>query len=308
MNWNKIEELTKKIIVSKLGISPEELSLDATFTDLGADSLDTVELIMEFEKEFDYSISDEIAESMSTSSDVIRFFIKNLDFELDGKTIQNKVISFKVREDGYIEVGLQTSDGSWVYADGTEMLPSGIYNTVFNRWSEILKELEEMINSPSVEEDDLQKYFEKYPELLKGDEYDLIIPQATIIGKKDSPWRADFVLRPFDQVNFCKILELKMPKADSFRKERSSHPVFYKQLHESIRQVKDYYRAFHSEKTRELFKHKYGFEVFEPDLQLIVGRKWDIEHIKYLQEIQKDNGLKITDWDTTLERLKRKFG
>ncbi|MDG1526793.1 MAG: acyl carrier protein, partial [Schleiferiaceae bacterium] len=55
------------IIVDKLGVDENEVNVDASFTnDLGADSLDTVELIMEFEKEFDIQIPDDQAENIGT--------------------------------------------------------------------------------------------------------------------------------------------------------------------------------------------------------------------------------------------------
>ena len=64
----------KKIIVDKLGVDESSVTDDASFTnDLGADSLDTVELIMEFEKEFDISIPDEDAEKIQTVGDVISY-------------------------------------------------------------------------------------------------------------------------------------------------------------------------------------------------------------------------------------------
>jgi acyl carrier protein len=62
-----IADKVKQIIVDKLGVDESEISNEASFTnDLGADSLDTVELIMEFEKEFDISIPDEEAEKIQT--------------------------------------------------------------------------------------------------------------------------------------------------------------------------------------------------------------------------------------------------
>lgn len=64
---SSIETRVKQIIVDKLGVDESEITLDASFTnDLGADSLDTVELIMEFEKVFDISIPDEQAENIQT--------------------------------------------------------------------------------------------------------------------------------------------------------------------------------------------------------------------------------------------------
>lgn len=62
------------IIVDKLGVDEADINMDASFTnDLGADSLDTVELIMEFEKEFDITIPDEEAEQIATVGDAVNF-------------------------------------------------------------------------------------------------------------------------------------------------------------------------------------------------------------------------------------------
>ena len=62
-----IEEKVQKIVCEQLGVSAEEVKLEASFIDdLGADSLDTVELIMEFEEEFDLEIPDEDAEKITT--------------------------------------------------------------------------------------------------------------------------------------------------------------------------------------------------------------------------------------------------
>lgn len=69
-----IEEKVKAIIIDKLGIDESEITLEANFTnDLGADSLDTVELIMELEKEFDIQIPDEDAENIATVGDAINY-------------------------------------------------------------------------------------------------------------------------------------------------------------------------------------------------------------------------------------------
>ncbi len=69
-----IASRVKAIIVDKLGVDESEVTPEASFTnDLGADSLDTVELIMEFEKEFNMSIPDDKAETISTVGDAIKF-------------------------------------------------------------------------------------------------------------------------------------------------------------------------------------------------------------------------------------------
>ena len=73
-----IEEKVKAIIVDQLGVDETEVKPEASFTnDLGADSLDTVELIMEFEKEFNISIPDDKAEKISTVGDAIAYIEEN---------------------------------------------------------------------------------------------------------------------------------------------------------------------------------------------------------------------------------------
>ena len=69
-----IAQKVKGIIIDKLGVEESEVTPEASFTnDLGADSLDTVELIMEFEKEFDLSIPDEQAENIQTVGQAVSY-------------------------------------------------------------------------------------------------------------------------------------------------------------------------------------------------------------------------------------------
>ncbi len=71
---SEISEKVKQIIIDKLGVDEGEVTNEASFTnDLGADSLDTVELIMEFEKEFDVSIPDEQAENIQTVGQAVEY-------------------------------------------------------------------------------------------------------------------------------------------------------------------------------------------------------------------------------------------
>jgi len=68
----------KEIIVDKLGVDESEVTPEASFTnDLGADSLDTVELIMESEKEFNIGIPDDQAETIGTVGDAIKYIEEN---------------------------------------------------------------------------------------------------------------------------------------------------------------------------------------------------------------------------------------
>jgi len=73
------QDRVKEIIVEQLGVSPDQVKVEARFIDdLGADSLDTVELIMALEEEFDVEIPDEDAEKMVTVGDAVNYLQANV--------------------------------------------------------------------------------------------------------------------------------------------------------------------------------------------------------------------------------------
>ena len=74
MSDKPIEEKVKEIIVEQLGVNPEQVTPTASFIeDLGADSLDIVELVMAFEEEFGVEVPDEDAEKLQTVGDVVTY-------------------------------------------------------------------------------------------------------------------------------------------------------------------------------------------------------------------------------------------
>ncbi|RMD86735.1 MAG: acyl carrier protein [Calditrichaeota bacterium] len=74
-----LQDKVKEIIVEQLGVEPNEVTPEASFIDdLGADSLDTVELVMAFEEEFDIEIPDEDAEKLTTVGEAIQYLEKKL--------------------------------------------------------------------------------------------------------------------------------------------------------------------------------------------------------------------------------------
>ncbi len=77
---DNIAAKVKEIIINELGVDPEKVTPEASFVDdLGADSLDTVELVMAFEEEFTIDIPDEDAEQMRTVGDAISYIEKNAE-------------------------------------------------------------------------------------------------------------------------------------------------------------------------------------------------------------------------------------
>jgi acyl carrier protein len=82
MNATEIESRVKKIVVEQLGVKEEEVTADASFVDdLGADSLDTVELVMALEEEFETEIPDEDAEKIITIKDAVKYITERAERE-----------------------------------------------------------------------------------------------------------------------------------------------------------------------------------------------------------------------------------
>lgn len=82
MKPNEIEVRVKKIVVEQLGVKEEEVTTDASFVDdLGADSLDTVELVMALEEEFETEIPDEDAEKIITIKDAVSYIVDRIERE-----------------------------------------------------------------------------------------------------------------------------------------------------------------------------------------------------------------------------------
>ena len=78
MSEQEVAEKVKQIIVDKLSVEETEVTNEASFTnDLGADSLDTVELIMEIEKVFDTTIPDDQAEKITTVGDAVKYILEH---------------------------------------------------------------------------------------------------------------------------------------------------------------------------------------------------------------------------------------
>ena len=80
----EVEEKIREIIIDQLGVNAEQITLEASFTDdLGADSLDAMELVMALEEEFGLEISQEDAEKIITVGDAVEYIIKRKEAEIE---------------------------------------------------------------------------------------------------------------------------------------------------------------------------------------------------------------------------------
>lgn len=216
-------------------------------------------------------------------------------------------IRLRIKDNGEIEILGLVPDGTVFYSDGSIQLENNLFICRQSKWTNIIKEFEYLINNPHCKENDLQSFLEEYPEMIAGDDYEKVIPQPTIISNVGVNWKADFILQPKDPIDFCKIIELKLPAESIFIKSKSGHSNFSAKLMHSINQLKDYAEAFNNSFSREIFYEKYKTNVFKPDLQLIFGKRINNKRNKEFLELQRRSNVEISDWDTLLQKLKRKY-
>jgi acyl carrier protein len=305
--WVEVEQKLRDIATDLLGIQSEHFSLESDFrNDLQGDSLDVVEYIMACEDAFNIEVPDEIVSDSKSIADVIRNFVNEYPRTTFEK-VDTRLLTFKILPNGHIQVSIQLEDGSWVFADGSGQLPSKLFVVAYGSWVAILRELEELINDPKVTERDLQEFLEAHPHLLTGDDYDRVVPQAVISRGEQTPWRADFVLAPIGQTEFAKVIDLKLPQVSLTVSPKSGHVSFSAKLFRSIEQIRDYGRALDSTEVRDRFRERYGIDVFKPDLQLIIGRKWDLAWIDNIKALRKETQVSIETWDDMIDRIRRRI-
>jgi len=308
-----VEKRILDIIVEQLGVARNQVAPDSKFIeDLGANSLDTVELVMAMEAEFGREIPDEGVQKLQSVGDVVKCFedlTKEDSEEQDEKLEIDYQLVFRLRHDGAIEAVFVGTDGSVTDAGAHKRLISGIYVPTRSDLASILGELEELVNNRRTKEQDLQRFFEAHPELLKEEPEDTVIPQARIITSEDDSWKADFFIKPVDDLAFCRVLELKLPTLRLDPRRRSGHTTFFGHLLAAIEQLRDYGGAFADSTTRAKFEAAYGIRAGKarPDLQLIAGRRVETHDIEVLQQLQRDHAVTVVDYDTLIQRLRRKL-
>lgn len=244
--------------------------------------------------------------------------LREIDEEFQGKqkkkssTEQPVIAELSVasKPDGTVSATLLLShDNVWTYPSDELEIRCGLYMPTCARYAQALTELEGLINSGASEKN-FQSFFEEYPEFLMGDEYKRVIPQASIVPisrASKKPWRPDFVLTPFDQDEFAKILELKPPDFAILKNEPHGHIAFHNRFYSAVQQLGDYGQAFEEASAREHFMHKYGEEILTPRLELVVGRRWAPDHNKQMFKFQQERRIEIHNWDSYLAKLKRRY-
>lgn len=201
-----------------------------------------------------------------------------------------------------------TPDGSYRFLDSEDNLHNilYIYTSETRALEDAVKELEELINSKTTKEADLQAFFERNPDFVKNDDYKQAHPHVVLTREEDGPLIPDFVLEPLDQSRLCDVLELKLPSAQVFvMKDNRSR--FSAAVLEAAAQLRQYSLYFDERRQRETIHEKYGLLAYKPRLFVIIGRRGTVSPID-LRTIELDTPqLQLRTYDDVVVRMRSKL-
>ena len=156
-------------------------------------------------------------------------------------------------------------------APGVEVsaTPRITYRTSRNFWLPEAARLEELINDPSIRENDLQAFFEENPHLLAGTSYDRVVPHPILARDEKGPLIPDFMLEPQD--GFADVLDLKLPGVQLVTGRRDRlHQTAH--VTEAIAQVREYRAYFEDPAHRQAVRDRYGIQAYRPVVAVVIGR------------------------------------
>jgi hypothetical protein len=132
-----------------------------------------------------------------------------------------------------------------------------------------LMELEDLINNPRVQENDLQRFFEKHPQFFRRWDYRDIFPHVFLTREESGPLIPDFLLVDPDAQR-ATIVDLKLPRSKLIRRQQN-RDRFSSAVNEARAQLLEYRDWFEERNNRKRLKERLGIEVYRPHLGIIIG-------------------------------------
>lgn len=200
------------------------------------------------------------------------------------------------------------ADGTVRFLDSHSQTHSVLYIASFEiqGLKSLVEELEDMINSATVTEGDLQDFFERHPQFLCGDTYEAAHPHIILQRPDAGPLIPDFVLKPPNENALCDLLELKLPRAklvvgQSNRKRLSAA------LMEACAQLREYRDYFEAQANRAAIEEIYGLRLYRPRMIVVIGKRSDYL-ANDLRRAESDiPQLTITTYDDVLDRARNRI-
>jgi hypothetical protein len=166
-------------------------------------------------------------------------------------------------------------------------------------------ELEALINDPNVREQTLQQFFETYPELLRGLDYERVIPHPVLVRKDQGPLIPDFMLEPAEG-DLADVLDLKLPAATlvAGKKDRLRPSAA---LSEAVAQVREYQAYFDEPAHRQAVKTAYGVQAYRPRAAVVIGRRPQNRDALQLRRLWMSlpGDVQVVTYDDLMLRIRR---
>jgi hypothetical protein len=165
-----------------------------------------------------------------------------------------------------------------------------------------IEELEQLLGKDSTSESDFQKFFERNPRFLLGDNYCHLHSQIVLLSEDGDLIPDFFVERP--GTRFADILELKKPGA-KIVSGSGRRRGFSAELTQALNQVREYRNFFENKATREEFYRRYGFRAYRPSVCIVIGRSWEyVDHMERIQIEDEYKNVRVLTYDDILARAK----
>lgn len=217
--------------------------------------------------------------------------------------------------DDYLALGLfknkirlirLASDGQYSFVDAESETHRILYPSVFPdltlAWA--IEEFEELLNSKSAGEIDFQKFFERNPAFILGDEYKYAYPHIALTSGDGSRLVPDFILQPVSQLLFCDLLELKLPSTSLFTFKKNRHR-YSAAVEEASAQLRTYAEFFNDRENLTRFSFRYPhLNMYKPKMFVIIGRNTP-EMLREKQAVRRNlPELNLRTYDELLERMR----
>jgi len=200
-----------------------------------------------------------------------------------------------------------TKDGTYLFLDESHKLHNILYVAVSDAIAlrEAVTELEDLLNSPTATEPELQEFFQRHPKFILNDEYCRAHPHVTLI-REEGPLIPDFMLEPIKQNSLCDILDLKLPTARVFvmKKNRMRYSAA---VMEACAQLREYGDYFDDEENRRYILQKHGLLAYKPKMIIVIGRRGSVSPI-VAKKISSDlPRIELRTYDDVLDRVKARL-
>jgi RNA recognition motif-containing protein len=184
----------------------------------------------------------------------------------------------------------------------------GLYHSLnpeSKRLKESIQEFEYLINKPLLKENELQHFFKYNQDFILNENYKKAHSKIILQKEDQRKLIPDFILEPYDSIELCDLLELKLPssKLYTMTKNRESYSA---SILKAKAQLREYAYFFEDPLNRKKIVDKYGLHMYHPNMIVVIGRSKNIDPM-LLKRVSIDiPGLKVVTYDKILETMKRR--